>query len=160
MPSVDCVESRHLANIDPCPSQRSAVWLWSDTNTSFRGQVWTLDRTWPWKDVLGCLCMRSHNGGFTRAFMEVLVVDDHTGSDAWVVHSVAVGVRGTSSSFSLSPRLVRGVGSLGLPQHTDAVWLNTQLQTRTWYNRDQHTKIHSLLYIFFLLGVAECIMCL
>ena len=72
--------------------------------------------------------MRSHNGGFTRAFMEVLVVDDHTGSDAWVVHSVAVGVRGTSSSFSLSPRLVRGVGSLGLPQHTDAVWLNTQLQ--------------------------------
>jgi hypothetical protein len=104
--------------------------------------------------------LRSHNGGFTRALMEVHVVDDHTGSDAWVVHSVAVGVRGTSSSFSLSPRLVRGVGSLGLPQHTDAVWLNTQLQTRTWYNRDQHTKIHSLLYIFFLLGVAEYIMCL
>ena len=45
--------------------------------------------------------MRSHNGGFTRALMEVLVVDDHTGSDAWVVHSVAAGVRGTSSSFSL-----------------------------------------------------------
>ena len=60
-------------------------------------------------------------GGFTRALMEVLVVDDHTGSYAGVVHSVAVGVPRHGSSFSLWPRLVGGLGSIGFPQHTDAV---------------------------------------
>ena len=60
-------------------------------------------------------------GGFTRALKEVLVVDDHAGSYAGVVHSVAVGVPRQGSSFSLWLRLVRSLGSRGFPQHTDAV---------------------------------------
>ena len=66
-------------------------------------------------------------GGFTRALMEVLVVDDHTGSYAGVVHSVAVGVPGHGPSFSFLPRLVSLFRNLGAtsPLHRIYVGLNT-----------------------------------